>query len=391
MGFQEHLARHVEQVRVRLPHLKGEEATKQALVIPLLQVLGYDVFDPREVRPEYTADFAVKRAGQLEKIDYAICTNGEPVLFIECKAHDQALEDHSGQLSRYFNATPSVRIAVITNGVKLRVFTDLRQPNVMDASPWLEMDLLALKPVEVEALRRLRKAEYASEAVVALAEEMVYYSSMTAYMAQQLRDPSEAFVRHVAGEVLSSMRLTKNLVERLAPILKKATQAAVLENVAKSFAAPQAAEAPAAPASEAPVESQERAVATSDGVETTESELGAFELIAGWIRETHSGATVAYRDSKTYFTIHQNNVRKWFVRMNVQRPPYWVAFRHVAPEDLRLLAPGLPVVTATYGDSRVALGSVDEVRSLRAAIIAAYDREALRSDDGKGDETAATG
>lgn len=108
---------------------------------------------------------------------------------------------------------PTVRIALITDGTGLRIFTDLRAPNVMDANPWLKMDLLALKPVELDALKRLRKTEYASEAVVALAEEMVYYSSMTGYISQQLREPSETFVRHVAGEVLPSTRLTKNLVD----------------------------------------------------------------------------------------------------------------------------------------------------------------------------------
>lgn len=387
MTFHNDLARHVEQVRARLPHLKGEEATKQALVIPLLQLLGYDVFDPREVKPEYTADFAVKRAGQLEKIDYAICSEGQPVLFIECKAHDQVLEDHSGQLARYFNATPSVRIALITNGTRLRVFTDLRQPNVMDTTPWLEIDLLSLKPVELDALRRLRKTEYASEAVVALAEEMVYYSSMTAYISQQLRDPSESFVRHVAGEVLPSTRLTKNLVERLAPILKKSVQSAVLENVAKSFAAPPS-DPPAPPPVEELRESHER-VASADGIETTREELTCFELASDWIRETHPDSGVAYRDSKAYLTLHQNNIRKWFVRLNVQRAPFWVAFRHVQPEELRLLAPGMPVISPTHGDSRVSLSSVDEIRKLRSAIVAAYDREFTRKDEGRGEESVA--
>jgi hypothetical protein len=200
MAFQDDLSRHVEQIRSRLPHIRGEEATKQALIIPLLQLLGYDVFDPREVKPEFIADFAVKRAGQLEKIDYAICDNGNPVLFIECKSHDQELTDHTGQLARYFNATPSVRIAVITNGVRLKVFTDLQQPNLMDTRPWLEIDLMNLKPVELDALHRLRKTEYAADVVVALTEEMVFYSAMVAYVAQQLREPAEAFVKHVAGE-----------------------------------------------------------------------------------------------------------------------------------------------------------------------------------------------
>lgn len=377
MSFTDTLSRHAEQVRNRLPHIKGEEATKQALIIPLLQLLGYDVFDPREVKPEYTADFAVKRAGQLEKIDYAICNDGVPVLFVECKAHDQPLEDHAGQLARYFNATPSVRIAVIVNGVRMRVYTDLQQPNVMDRNPWLEIDLLNPKPVEVDALHRLRKSEYAAEAVVALAEEMVYYSAMVGYIAQQFREPSEGFVRHVAGEVLPSTRMTKGLVERLSPTLKKAIQTAILENVAKSFTAQAADPAPTVTESESQPLDQSEVATGGDGIETTAEELWCFEQILSWIRDVHPDAAVAYRDSKSHFTIHQNNVRKWFVRLGVQKPPFWVSFRHVHPEDLKLLAPGLQAVSpGSAGDSRVLINSVRDLPILRSAIIASYDREA---------------
>lgn len=43
--------------------IETEEATKTAFIIPFIStVLGYDVTDPREVIPEYTADVGVKRA-----------------------------------------------------------------------------------------------------------------------------------------------------------------------------------------------------------------------------------------------------------------------------------------------------------------------------------------
>ncbi len=74
--------------------------------------------------------------------------------------------------------------------------------------------------------------------------------------------------------------------------------------------------------------------------------------------------------------------------LNVQRAPYWVAFRHVQPEELRLLAPGMPVISPTYGDSRVSLNTVEEIRKLRSAIVAAYDRESVRKDEGRADEGA---
>ncbi|WP_243735421.1 hypothetical protein [Xanthomonas oryzae] len=38
--------------------IQTEEATKNAMVMPLIQILGYNVFDPLEVTPEIVADVA---------------------------------------------------------------------------------------------------------------------------------------------------------------------------------------------------------------------------------------------------------------------------------------------------------------------------------------------
>ncbi len=190
MAFQDDLATHIDRIRSRMPHVQGEEATKQALVVPLLQVLGYDVFDPREVRPEYVADFAVKKAGQFEKIDYTICVGGLPVIFVECKALGAALEDHSGQLSRYFNSTPSVRVAWITDGVHLRVFTDLLEANIMDDSPGSASTWIG------QQTRRDRPhcaGRWAPSDISAVADEMVYYSR--AFVVRQLREWTDSFAR----------------------------------------------------------------------------------------------------------------------------------------------------------------------------------------------------
>lgn len=51
----------LEQIRIKAgqlpPDLKTEEATKNALVMPFIKdILGYDVFNPKEVVPEFTAD-----------------------------------------------------------------------------------------------------------------------------------------------------------------------------------------------------------------------------------------------------------------------------------------------------------------------------------------------
>ena len=388
MAFQDDLAAHIERIRSRMPHVQGEEGTKQALIVPLLQVLGYDVFDPREVRPEYVADFAVKKAGQFEKIDYAICVNGQPAIFVECKPLGAVLEDHGGQLSRYFNSTPSVRVAWITDGVRMRVFTDLQQPNIMDTQPWLSIDLLSIKLAEIDALRRFRKADFSPSDITALAEEMVYYSAILSFVSTQLREPSEPFVRFVAAEIPAVGRVTAKVVERLSPILRKALQSAIVDQVARSLdRAAEPEPEPPVPTKPAPPTSKAPAEATSTGeragVVTTPEEVEAFRLLATWIREANANAPVEYRDSKSYFTLHQDNVRKWFVRLGLEEKPMWVALRHIKPDEARKLAPGIEVAeNARFGDSRFILPTLADLPKLRTAIISAYDRETARKDEG---------
>ncbi len=50
--------------------------------MPFINALGYNVFNPREVMPEFIADIGIKKG---EKIDYAIFQDGVPIMFFECK------------------------------------------------------------------------------------------------------------------------------------------------------------------------------------------------------------------------------------------------------------------------------------------------------------------
>jgi len=54
--------------------LQTEEATKNALIMPFINILGYDIFDPTEVIPEFIADIGIKKG---EKVDYAIVKDGK--------------------------------------------------------------------------------------------------------------------------------------------------------------------------------------------------------------------------------------------------------------------------------------------------------------------------
>ena len=75
MDFTDRIRKLADRLHDRRPHIHTEEATKQSLVIPFIRDLGYDIYNPAEVVPEYTADLDTKKG---EKVDYAILKDAAP-------------------------------------------------------------------------------------------------------------------------------------------------------------------------------------------------------------------------------------------------------------------------------------------------------------------------
>src|ERR1043165_5481568 len=119
----------IKQLGDRVAKMKNqiltEEATKNAFIMPFIQTLGYDVFNPLEVVPEFIADIGIKKG---EKVDYAIVRDGHPIILIECKHWSADLDPHNSQLFRYFHTTPA-KFGILTNGIFFRFYTDLVLPN----------------------------------------------------------------------------------------------------------------------------------------------------------------------------------------------------------------------------------------------------------------------
>lgn len=104
MEFNDVIKQFSERILSLKDTITTEESTKMSLVVPLFQLLGYDVFNPNEFCPEYIADVGIKKG---EKVDYAILENGQPNILVECKSCSEQLDKHSSQLFRYFGTSPA--------------------------------------------------------------------------------------------------------------------------------------------------------------------------------------------------------------------------------------------------------------------------------------------
>lgn len=176
----------------RIEHLKTEEATKNALVLPFFEMLGYGVYDPTQVVPEFTADFGTKKR---DKVDYALLQDGTPIIVIECKMYGTNLDDEKiSQLYQYFAAT-TARFAILTDGIVYRFFSDFDEPNKMDRKPFFEFNMLAFNDAEVEQLKHFTKSAFHVIKTVDAARELKYTTEIKRMLADELAGPSEEFVK----------------------------------------------------------------------------------------------------------------------------------------------------------------------------------------------------
>ena len=168
MDFIDEIKQFSKRVDGLKDNLTTEEATKTSLIMPFFALLGYDVFNPDEFVPEYTADVGIKKG---EKVDYAILNNGEPVILIEAKWVKEELQKHDSQLFRYFG-TSKAKFAILTNGITYRFYTDLEETNKMDEKPFLEINMLDIKEAQVAELKKFKKSAFSIDEIFNTASQL---------------------------------------------------------------------------------------------------------------------------------------------------------------------------------------------------------------------------
>tara|TARA_B100000678_G_scaffold209291_1_gene176890 strand:+ start:668 stop:1459 length:792 start_codon:yes stop_codon:yes gene_type:complete len=228
MEFADRLSALAAKVRNQADAIGTEEATKNAFVMPFIStILGYDVFDPLEVVPEYTADVGTKRG---EKVDYAIVRNGEVQILIEAKASLGQLKiEHASQLFRYFSVT-NARLAVLTNGVVWQFYTDLDAPNRMDSKPFLVLDLLEIDETLIPEIQKLSKDSFDLDSIISTAEELKYVGALKREIAAQFRAPSDEWVKFFTSRVYEGS-FTARVREQFTTLVSKASRQFLTESV----------------------------------------------------------------------------------------------------------------------------------------------------------------
>jgi hypothetical protein len=313
--------------------LLTEEAAKTALVMPFLQALGYDVFNPKEVVPEFTADVGIKKG---EKVDYAVCQEGKVNILIECKPSTAELNvNHASQLFRYFSVTDA-RLAILTNGVNYQFFSDVEKPNKMDERPFYTFSMEAIKPSDIRTLEKFGKSAFDIEQIIQEAGHLKLQSLLRKAIEAEFAEPSEDFIRIFAARVVEG-RLTPASKELIGRMVPNTIAAIIRDKVSDRLSSALNATTPTM------VEPEEaNPEAPDEAIITTQEELSGYHIVQAIAARLVDPKRVVIRDSKSYCAILlDDNNRKTIARMWFNSPTTRHFGTFVGKEETRHLMPEL--------------------------------------------------
>lgn len=295
----------------QLEHLQTEEGVKHALVLPFINALGYNVFDPTEVTPEFVCDVGVKKG---EKVDYVILKDGKPIILFECKGISSPLDvEHASQLYRYFSVTAS-RFTVLTDGIQYRFFTDLDEPNKMDSKPFLEFSMLDIRDQIVEELKRFTKSGFNLDQNISAASELKYTKEIKRILGDQFISPSDDFVSFFARQVYHG-KLTTLVRQQFTDITRRALHQFVSDRISERLKSALAEES-----SESTVQRRETkdeqivepptAEAPGREVVTTREELEAFYVVKAILRDVVDVKRIYMREAMSHCSVFLDNTNR---------------------------------------------------------------------------------
>lgn len=292
-----------DKVKQLISQLKTEEATKQSLILPFFQILGYDIFNPLEFCPEYVADVGIKKG---EKVDYTILVDNKPIILIEAKACTQKLDKHDSQLFRYFGTTAS-KFAILTNGINYKFFTDLDTPNKMDLKPFFELDMLDLNDQSIEYLENFMRAKLDVNNIINSAAELKYLNLAKIEFKNLVENTPDELYKLIIGKIYDGTK-TQLIMEKFKPIVKRGITQYINEKMSSKF-------------KETLNNSDKNEIITQveeevSNIVTTIDELNAFAIVKSILRKHVTASRLVYRDTESYLgVLLDDNGRKWICRI----------------------------------------------------------------------------
>lgn len=396
-------------------YIINEEAAKMGLVVPFIRLLGYDPNLPKEVRPEYCAEF-VQGDGkrQPDRMDYAIFdANGtKPLMVFETKTLGTDLASCSNQLARYIAQLPGLHFGVMTDGCHYRFYGDLENQNKMDNDPFFTFALDDPKTdwdKVAKFLTKFSRESFNADTLITEAENSRYRQEMIDKLAKALKSPSEddAFMQWLTADLYKGKR-TAAVMKRLGDVARDSIEPTLLRVMSNEFIErlreglqrtldneKDKTAAPGPPKGSFAAKADEK---SNEGLASASSSLGSAAALKPWEIRRQREATLADpliektdekqeflrivreacvslgaapeailgKDTTYYFNVSYNKPTFWFVRFFGDTKRKNITTLVPVEEALRLTN-GIEIEQApeAFGVSRIYVNDIAQTRDLR--------------------------
>lgn len=326
MEFEEKLKDYIKKIENLKKFISTEEATKTSLIMPFFQLLGYDIFNPNEFTPEYVADVGIKKG---EKVDYAIILNNAVTILIEAKSINENLQKHDSQLFRYFGTT-TAKLAILTNGIIYKFYTDLEEPNKMDTTPFLEVNLLDCKENDFSELKKFTKENFDILNIINSASNLKYESSIEKILSEEFSNPSDDFIKLILNKGIYDGVKTQNIIEKYRPILKKSINHYIttlintrIQNALNNSNSDSNQE-------------NKIDIIPEETIVTTAEELECYYIVKAILSEFVKPSSLYYKDTFSYFgVLYENKVTKWICRIYLKENVRFIVIPDENKQEIR--------------------------------------------------------
>ncbi|CDG52196.1 restriction endonuclease [Halomonas sp. ATBC28] len=316
MDITQKIAALASRAQEQIDHIVNEEATKNAMVMPFIQSLGYDVFNPTEVLPEFTADVGLKKG---EKVDYAIKNEGVLSILIECKPRTTDLANAQfSQLYRYFNCTEA-KFAILTNGIEYRFYSDLDDANKLDTRPFFTFRLTDYNERDIEELKKFAKPVFNVDTILSTANRLKYTNLAMTSFSKLMKEPPRDFIKFIAQDFFDG-RMTQQVLDEFTPIIRDAMAQHIKEQVSQRL---KLALATTSGEESSPIIAQpgqdniEVPLKAEDEIVTTQEEIDGYNMVRAIVASEVAPERVYMRDAKSYCAILlDDNNRKPICRLH---------------------------------------------------------------------------
>jgi len=324
MDFKDAILQLSERIEKQRDSISTEEATKNAFIMPMISILGYDIFNPFEVVPEMDCDITKKKG---EKIDYAIMKGDEPIILIESKHCKQNLNLHETQLKKYFVAS-NARFGVLTNGIEYNFYTDLDKANIMDDKPFLVVNMLNLSDNDIEQLKKFHKSYYNEQEILSIAAQLQIMLAIKELIINDFQNPSHEFVRYFIREINKGKSTIKQ-IEQYTPLVKKSISNYVNDVISERLnLAIKNESGQKTNLQKQENEEHREGIVFEDkenGIITTQEEIDAYNIIRSILRKHIDVKKITYTDNKAYFVV-KISYFSWICRLSLNKSSKRICF-----------------------------------------------------------------